>query len=577
MARNREKPLGVDAEIYDFITQGPAPYIGEEQSRIFRTFSFYMGSNLREGIAAGRGDYVPISLCEIPGLFRSGKIPLDVALIQTSPPDKNGSLSLGISVDIVKAAVENSLMVIAEVNERMPRTYGDSSIPVDLVDAVVESRSDLIEYPLSAPDPVSEAVCRNIVNLIEDGSTLEVGIGDLPQQVLSFLGRKSDLGIHTEMFTDEMVNLVEKGVVNGSRKTLNRGKITASFCYGTRRLYDFVHENHMFEFRPAEYVSDPYVISQHNRMVSINTAVEVDMTGQACADSQGYVFTSGVGGQLDFTRGAARAKDGKAILALPSTTQGGKVSSIVPRLTEGAGVTITRADIHYVVTEFGAAYLFGKSIRERVLALASIAHPDFRNEILLQAKNRKYIYPDQKELPTSESHYPREYETIKPLNDGTVLFFRPIRPTDDKLIRDMLYSCSEQSLAFRFFRKIQAFPHKFIQELTNVDFTHNMAIVALVQGTGGEQITAVGRYSLDKGTNRAEVSFLVRDDWQAKGLGTDLLKMLTDIAKKRGVAGFKANVLAKNESMMGLFYNSGYKVTAKREEDMFRVSYDFVQ
>lgn len=565
----------VDAEIYQFMTVGPAPYIDEEHSRVFRTFSFYPGSNLWQGLAAGRGDYVPVSLFEIPTLFRTGRIPLDVVFIQTSPPDKNGALSLGISVDIVKAAVENGLMVIAEVNEKMPRTFGDSSIPIDVVDAIVESNRDLVEYALPASDPVSEAICRNVAALIEDGSTLEIGLGDLPQKVLRCLGEKNDLGIHTEMFTDEIVPIVEKGIINGSRKTLNRGRNVASFCCGTRRLYDLVRENPMFEFRPAEYVCDPYIIGQHNRMVSINTAMEIDMTGQACTDSQGYAFTSGVGGHHNFTRGAVRAREGKPILALPSTRDGGKVSNIVPRLTEGASVTVVRSDVHYVVTEFGAAYLFGKSIRERVLALASIAHADFRNEILVQAKNRKYIYSDQKELPTNELQYPREFETEKPLSDGTVLFFRPMRPTDDKLIRDLLYSCSEQSIAFRFIRKIQAFPHKFIQELTNVDFSKDMAITAVVQGMGGEQIVAVGRYYLDTATNRAEVSFLVRDDWQTKGLGTDLFRMLIEIAKKRGVAGFKANVLADNDSMMNLFYNSGCKITAKRENDLFHVSFDF--
>ncbi|MBD3321764.1 MAG: GNAT family N-acetyltransferase [Chitinivibrionales bacterium] len=565
----------VDAEIYHLLTQGIAPYIREEHSRKFRTSSFFLASNVREGIVSGRGDYTPIFLSEIPRLFTTGKIPLDVALIQTSPPDKNGHLSLGISVDIVKSAVENSLMVIAEVNENMPRTLGDSFIPVDMVDAIVLSDRDIVEYQLPDSDSTIDAIAENVAGLIEDGSTVEVGIGNIPQAVLKYLHEKNDLGIHTEMFNDAIIPLIEDGIINGRKKTINREKVVASFCYGTRKLYDYIHENRMFEFRPSEYVNDPFVIAQHNRMVAINVAIEVDMTGQVCSDSIGYDFYSGIGGQVDFNRGAARAREGKAIIALPSTAKSGTISRIVPRLTEGAGVVTTRGDVHYVVTEYGVAYLFGKSIRERVLALAEIAHPDYRNEILKGAKQRKYIFSDQKELPIHSRKYPREFEKEKPLSDGTELFFRPVKPTDETMLRDMLYKCSEKSIAFRFFKPLKAFPHKFIQEFANVDFSKDMAIAAIVQDTGGEHIIGVGRYYLNQTTNRAEVSFMVRDDWQAKGLGTDLLEMLTEIAIKRGIKGFEANVLVRNHSMLSVFHNSGYKISTRREEDTYVISYDF--
>ncbi|MDD5674023.1 MAG: GNAT family N-acetyltransferase [Chitinivibrionales bacterium] len=565
----------VDAEIYHLLTQGEAPYIGEEQSKKFRTYSFFLAPNVREGIARGRGDYVPIFLSEIPYLFKTGKIPLDVALVQVAPPDRNGNFSLGISVDIVKSAVENSLIVIAEVNDKMPRTLGDSFITVDMVDAFVQSDCPLLEYQLPAEDPTTDAIARNVASLIEDGSTVEVGIGTIPQAVLRYLGNKNDLGIHTEMFNDSIIPLVEKGAVNGSRKTINRGKITASFCLGTRKLYDYIHENTLFEFRPSEYVNDPFVICQHNKMVAVNVAIEVDMTGQVCSDSIGYNFYSGFGGQVDFNRGAARAKDGKAIIALPSTAKGGTISRIVPRLTEGAGVVLTRADVNYVVTEYGIADLFGKNIRERVLALAEIAHPDYRNEILKEAKNHHYIFSHQKELPAKALAYPKEYEVRRPLDDGTELFFRPIRPTDDTLLRNLCYSLSERSIAFRFFKPIKSFPHKFIQDFTTIDFSKDMAVVALAKDTGGEQIIGVGHYYLNQATNRAEVSFLVRDDWQARGLGTDLLEILTDIARKRGVTGFEASVLLENQMMLAVFYNSGYKVTTKKSDDMYSITYDF--
>ena len=567
----------VDAEIYHLLTQGVAPYIEEKHHKKFRTSSFFLAPNVREGIISGRGDYTPIFLSEIPRLFKTGKISLDAALIQTSPPDKSGNLSLGVSVDIVKSAVENSLLVIAEVNPNMPRTFGDTMIPIDMIDAVVESDRDIIEFSLPESDEAVDAIARNIASLIDDGATVEVGIGNIPQAVLTYLNDKNDIGIHTEMFNDAIIPLIEDGVINGRRKTINRGKITASFCYGTRKLYDYIHENQAFEFRPSEYVNDPFIISQHNRMTAINVAIEVDMTGQVCSDSIGYDFYSGIGGQVDFNRGAARAKDGKAIIALPSTTKGGTISRIVPRLTEGAGVVTTRGDVHYVVTEYGIAYLFGKSIRERVLALAQIAHPDYRNEILNEAKNRKYIFQFQKDLPTTKSVYPKELETKIALSDGTGIFFRPIKPTDDSMLRDTMYACSERSIAFRFFKPLKEFPHRFVQEFTNVDYSKDMAIVALIQDTGGEHIIGVGRYALNPLTGRAEVSFIVRDDWHARGLGSRLLGILTDTARKRGVKGFEASVLSGNHGMLTIFHNSGFEVTTKREEDMYVISYDFAK
>jgi acyl-CoA hydrolase len=567
----------VDAEIYHLLTRGTAPYIREEYVRKFRTCSFFLAPNVREGIISGRGDYTPVALSDIPSLFKSGRIPLDVALIQTSPPDKNGYLSLGISVDIVKAAVENSLMVIAEVNEKMPRTFGESNIPIDMVDAVVESDRDIIEYSLPESDETIQAIARNVASLVEDGSTIELGIGTIPQAVLQFLMNKRNLGVHTEMFNDAIIPLVEEGVINGTRKTINRGKITASFCLGTRKLYDYIHDNQLFEFRPSEYVNDPYVIGQHHNMVAVNVAIEVDMTGQVCSDSIGYDFYSGIGGQLDFTRGAARARGGKAIIALPSTAKGGTISRIVPRLTEGAGVVVTRGDIRYVVTEYGIADLFGKSIRERVLALAEIAHPDFRGDIIREAKKRKYVFQHQKEMTAESSRYPKEFETRRSLADGTAMLIRPVKLTDQESLRDMCYALSEKSIAFRFFQPIKAFTHRFVQDFTTIDYSKDMALAALIQDTGGERIVGIAHYFLNEKTNFAEVSFLVRDDWQAKGIGTYLLDLLTDIAKKRGVEGLEANVLASNSQMLAVFYNSGYNVTTKREEDMYHISYSLTE
>jgi len=440
---------------------------------------------------------------------------------------------------------------------------------------VVLSNREILETAQPVIDPVVEAIARNVASLIEDGSTLETGIGTIPQAVLRYLDGKRDLGIHTEMFNDAIIPLVESGVINGNRKTINRGKIISSFCMGTRRLYDYIHENPLFEFRTSDYVNDPFVISQHAKMVAVNVGLEVDMTGQVCSDSIGFNFHSGVGGQVDFNRGASRSREGKAIIALPSTTKDGTFSRIVAKLTDGAGVVLSRADVHYIVSEYGVADLFGKTVRERVLALAEIAHPDFRNDILKEAKNRNYILPHQKELPAAGMAYPREYETSRVLPDGTELFFRPVKPSDEKALRDMFYALSEQSLAFRFFQNIKSFPLKFIQEFTTIDFSKDMSIAAFVNDFGGEQIVGIANCNKNPATKRAEISFLVRDDWQSKGIGTELLNILTDIARESGILGFQARVLSQNHLMMSIFYNSGYKVTTKREDDVFLITYDF--
>lgn len=562
-----------DAEIYQFLSMGDVSYTNEELSRKFRLSSFFVSSQIENVINSGHGDYIPVHLSNIPSLFKSGRIPLDVALIQTTPPDRNGNLSLGVSVDIIKSAVENSLLVIAEVNERMPRTMGDSFISLEQVDAIVLSSGEILEYRLPEDDPVIEAIARNVVSLIENGSTLQVGTGPIAQSIFRFLGEKRDIGIHSEMIGDYVVDLIESGVINGSEKTLNRGKITASFCMGTRNLYDFINENPVFEFRPSEYVNDPDIISRHRRMVAVNEAYEVDMTGQVCADSSGYGFSGGAGGMIDFARGASGSPDGKAIIALRSTSKDGRVSRIVPRLTEGSGVMLSRADVRYVVTEYGVADLFGKSVRERVLALCEIAHPDFRNEILSEARNRHYIFPDQKELPGVR--YPSEYETSRVLEDGTELFFRPVKPSDEKAIRDMFYSLSEQSAEFRFYQSTRAFSHKFTQEFAVIDYSRDMAIAALVKDPGGEQIIGTAHYFLNPATMKADVTFVVRDDWQARGVGTCLLSILIDIARRRGLTGFEARVGIENSLMLSVFYNSGYRISTRREGDFYLIDFNF--
>lgn len=377
-------------EICQLLTLGEAPYVDPAFEGHIRHNAFFIGANTRAAVQEGRADFTPVFLSEIPFLFKRA-LPIDVALVQVTPPDRHGFCSFGVSVDIVKPALEAARLVIAELNPRMPRTHGDSFVHVSQLARVVE-----VDHPIPElhPETLSDeerAIGRNVASIVRDGDTIQTGIGGIPNAVVSALGQHRDLGVHTEMFSDGVVDLVQKGVITNARKTLHPGKIVASFVMGTRRLYDFMHDNPSIEMHPSHYINDPFIIAKNRGMVSINSAISVDLTGQVCADSIGSKFFSGVGGQVDFVRGAARAPEGRPIIALASTAKGGTISRIVPELLPGSGVTTSRNDVHFVVTEHGVASLRGKTIRERVKALINVAHPKFREELFAAAKERKWI------------------------------------------------------------------------------------------------------------------------------------------------------------------------------------------
>jgi len=562
-----------DVHIVHLLTSGSAPYADEQFRERFKMNTFFIADNVRDAMGRGIGDYTPIFLSEIPHQFETGRIPVDVALICVSPPDAGGLCSLGVSVDIVKAAASNARYIIAQVNQSMPRTFGDSFIHVNDIEALVPFDEPLIEVPLPTANDVLRRIGQNVARLVEDGSTIECGIGGLSQVMAEYLADKKDLGVHTEMFGDWIIDLIDCDAITCSKKNLNRGKVVASFCMGSKRLYEYIDNNSFFEFYPTEYVNDPYIIGQHEKMVAINSALEIDLTGQVCSDSLGYRFYSGIGGQVDFIRGAARSRGGKPIIAMPSTAQDGQVSRIVAHLTEGAGVVTTRADVHYVVTEYGVAYLHGKSIRQRVMSLVSIAHPKFRSELIQAAKAQKYLYQDQIELNAEQGVYPEELEGYDTLNDGTQIFFRPVKTTDEAALSEMLYSLSPSSLQRRYMTSTMRFPHRDVQQLTHVDFLQNISIVGAVPGVSGDEIVAIAQYFLDPKTQSAEVAFIVQDEWQQKGMGTLLLQYLTKIAKQRGVKQFYAKVLPTNKPMLAVFYNSGYKVNTEFDGDVYHISY----
>jgi len=564
-----------DTEIIHLLTFGEAPYAHRELAQYFRTNSFFIAENVRGIIQEGLGDYTPIHLSDVPRLFSSGQLPLDAALIQVSPPDAQGMVSLGVSVDIVRTAAENASLVIAQVNSRMPRTHGDSFLHVHEIDWLVPVEEDIIEIPEPEVDEQTRQIGENLAALVEDGSTLELGIGRVPQALMGFLKGKKDLGIHTEMVSDGIVDLIQCGAVTGSRKTLDKGKVVTSFCLGTRKLYDFINDNPTFAFHPTEYVNNPYVISQQHRMVAINVALEMDLTGQVCADSIGAKFFSGVGGQVDFNRGAAKAKGGKAIIAMPSTAKDGTVSRIVTHLSPGAGVVTTRAGVNYVVTEYGVAYLHGKSIQERAMALICIAHPKFRAQLLREAIDAKYLSAELAEKEGKLVVGPKELRTTHLLQDGTQILFRPIHPTDEPAMRDLFYELSEQSKFYRFMGHIKRVPRSQIEDFVYIDHRSEVTIVGVLQEAHGEDIIAVGSYYLDPKANKAEVAFTVQDHWQRHGIGSFMLKHLARIARRNGISGFTAEVLSENKGMQAVFDHSEFKVRSKYRGDVYSYELDF--
>lgn len=565
-----------DVEIIHIMTLGKAPYIERGIGNRFRHNAYFIGPNVRKAVSEGRADYTPIFLSEIADLFSTRRVVINVALIQVSEPDEHGYCSFGVATDVVKPAAENADLVIAEVNSRMPRALGDCFIHVRDIDLLVPVDRPLLEAQQGEPDETARRIAYHIANLVEDGATLQLGIGSIPDAVLHYLTDFKDLGIHTEMFSDGVIPLIEQGIITNDRKTLHRGKIVASFVLGSQRLYDFINNNPLIEFRPTHYVNDPFIIAQNERMISINGAIEVDITGQVCADSLGTMFYSGIGGQVDFSRGAARSKGGKPIIALPSTAASGTISRIVPVLKPGAGVVTSRGDVHYVVTEFGVAYLHGKTMRERAMSLMQIADPKFRPWLIAEAKARHLVYRDQIEMPVHTPIYPESIEKWMKAKDGTNVFMRPLKLTDERMLRDMFYKLSPESVRYRFFRMINSMPHEKLQEFLRIDYDADMAVVILTDADEeNAEMLGIAHYSLDRRTNFADAAFLIRDDWQGKGLGTALLSSLLETARTRGIAGFTADVLADNSGMLRVFHKCGYAIESELEEGEYHLNISF--
>lgn len=544
-----------DVMLYQMLSSTLAHYIGEPRfQRNFGVKLFFVSRPMRKAAFEGKIDYLPAYMSQIPRLFKTSQIGLDVALVQVSPPDDFGYCSLGVSVDVTKAAMESARVVVAQVNRHMPRTWGDTVVHVDELDHLVLHDEPLVEHiPESHDAEIERRIGLYVSHLVDDGATIQVGFGHLAHAVLGYLNRKNDLGVHTQLVTSAFLPLLRDKVITNKKKTLFPGKAVASLCMGTEDLYRFVDDNPQFEFRPSDYVSDPTVIAQNDNMVSICSALEVDLTGQVCMDSVGHLFYSGIGDQVDFLRGSAMSRGGFSIIALPSTAQGGRVSRIVPHLSEGAGVATTRGDVNFVVTEYGVAELQGKSIYQRVMELAQIAHPQFREELIRAAKEKRYIFADQLPPSTDDLLFLESYKSSMVLPNGKTVEFRPLLPSDEFAYRNFFYSLQERTVYNRFFAKIRLFTHELAQEQwAGLDYRKNLSLIGLVQQGGHKEIIAVGTYVSTEG-GRAEVAFVVREDLQKQGISSFLLARLEEIAQQNGLLGFTANVLADNVAMLRVF------------------------
>ncbi|MHA2112839.1 MAG: GNAT family N-acetyltransferase [Candidatus Hodarchaeales archaeon] len=566
-----------DTEVLSWYNLGVTPYTEKAFEINFRHNSFFVADPTREAVNTGLSDYTPIFLSNTPSLFQEGLVPIDVAIIQVTPPDKHGYVNLGVSVDIVKSAVENADCVIAQMNMNVPRVHGDGFIPIEDIDYFIPYDEPLLEYSQEpTSDEVADKIGQYVSRLIQTGDTIQVGYGSIPNSIMDNLTDKKHLGVHTELVSDGLVKLMDHGVIDNSKKTLNIGKSVASFCMGKQSTYDYIHDNPSIEFKRIEYTNNPLVIARNENMTAINSALQIDLTGQASSESIGKVFYSGIGGQADFMRGAIFAKGGKSILAVQSTADQGKTSRIVPFLSEGAGVTLNRGDIHYVVTEYGIAYLHGKNIRERAMQLISIAHPRFQSWLIREAKKDNLIYKDQAFIPGKKGEYPEHLETWRTTSRGLEIQLRPAKISDEPLLKDFFYDLSDQSLYRRFMSVRKDIPHSRLQEFAVIDFSQEMVIVAIVnKGPQREEIVGVGQYGIDKISHTAEAAFAVRDDYHRKGLGTELLKYLTFLAKSVGLLGFTAEVLFENRGMLLLFEKLFPKLDKHLTEGVFELRMAF--
>ncbi|MBU8848090.1 MAG: GNAT family N-acetyltransferase, partial [Desulfobacterales bacterium] len=549
------------------IESGPLTLVANRShSKQFNIRSFYLGSATPKKIHKNKRFITPINLSQIPHLFKSRMMPLNAALIQASPPDDFGWMSLGVSVDITLAACESADIVICQVNPNMPRVLGRSFIHVNDVDYIVEHEEDLLTIQPLPEIETANTIAKHISRLIDDGSTLQATLGLTNDAIMLCLSEKNDLGIHSQYLSDGLMRLFSMGVITNKRKGFNEGKLVAGSAVGSHFLYEFIDDNPSIEFHPSDYINNPSIIARHNSMVSLNTASAIDLTGQVAADALPYNNYTGINGLLDFTRGAAMSKGGKSILMMTSTSDKGTKSRIIPNLS-GIAVVVPRGDVQFVATEYGVVNLFGKTLQERAMALISIAHPDFRDELFSKAKELNLINIDRKFKQAIKGVYPLKHEETVSIN-GLTIMFRPAKPVDERSIQEHYYTMNRGDIVSRFFHEKKSFVHEQIDTTFEIDYINDLTIVATIGELGFEKIIAVGEYFRNSIINMAEIAFSVSNEYQGMGIAQILQRKLARGAIDNGIKGLVAYTSSENKGMIKLFHKLPYEIKSEKEDDM---------
>ena len=542
----------------------------ETRDQSFNIRSFYLGSAKTKSLAKNMRFVTPMNLSAVPRLFETRRLPIHVALIQVSPPDDFGWMSLGISVDITLAAAMSADLVIAQVNSMMPRVLGRSFIHVNDVDAIVEHEEELLTVGELPELDAANLIGRLVERLVDDGSTIQFSPGTTPQATLLALSDKNDIGVHTQYLTTDIMHLVSMGVITNRKKGFNNGKLVASSAIGTKNLYEFLDDNPAIEFHPSDYVNDPGVISRHNKMVSMNVPMAMDLTGQVAADALSYNHFSGVTGMLDFIRGASRSEGGKSILMLTSTSADGKKSRIVSMLKDTA-IVVPRGDVQYVVTEYGAVNLFGKSLQERAMAMISIAHPDFREELFFEARKMGLLGAERSLSESLHGIYPIKLEETREIA-GESITIRPAKPVDERRIQEHFYNLDKDDIYSRFFQARSRFVRDDLESMFHIDYIKNLTLLAVVGEFGFGKVVAVGEYLLDPARNIAEIAFSVSKEWQGRRLGKIILRKLSEAARENGISGLVAYTLPRNQGMLKLFKGLPYKTTTEYDGEVVELT-----
>ena len=562
-------------EVVRMMSQESSPLsaVANKTEDLMTIRNIYLGSAASKHFANNLRFVTPMNMSEVPALFKSRKMPINVALIQVSPPDDFGWMSLGISVDVTQAAAYSAGLVIAQVNPRMPRVMGQSFIHVNDVDVIVEHEEDLLAITMAYQSEVANTIGQQISRLIPDGATIQVGLDAASQATVQTLETKNDLGFHSQYLTPGIMRLYAQGVINNRRKGFNDGKLVASAALGDRDLYEFMDDNPAIEFHPSDYVNNPYIISRHNRMVSMNVAKAIDLTGQVACEASSHTLFAGVSGVMDFVSGAQRSPGGKSILMLASTTPDGKRSTIIPEIGTDA-VVVPRGSVHYVATEYGVVNLFGKSLQERAIAMISVAHPDFRDELFNVAKDAGLVGSDRRLGEAARAVYPVSLESTTELAGETVTI-RPAKPVDERRIREHYYSMDKNDIFLRFFHEKTTFSTSDVEGKSQIDYVKDLTLIAVVGESGFDKVVGVAEYLLLMDSNMAEVAFTVAKDFQGKGLGLLFLEKLAEAAQEHGISGLVAYTAPHNQGMIKLFKKLPYKIKTAFDGEALSLSCKF--